>query len=242
MGKVKTEILLLLMCSLCVWAGEAIAGGISFNHNRMVYKEGTSSESITARNSSDKLYLLQSGVITSPDGNTPGPFWVTPPIVRLESNSTNVLRIVGRPELLATLPHDRESVFYFFGNAIPSQPDGGTGKNTAQLSIGIKTVLKLFWRPKNLTGDPDRVFSDIKVIRKGDRVVFTNPTPYFASFAELTIDGHAADLSQQPSMIPPYSEVSFSSGGRAGQVSWRLMTDYGGVTDKRNVQLKEEGK
>ena len=215
--------LLLSMVSLMAVAD----GGISYDRNRVVYHEGSHSETITARNGGRQLYLLQSGTVTTPDGNEEGPFWVTPPIVRLEGNSQNVLRIIGRPDLLAALPRDRESVFYFFANAIPAQSGTVESDNTARLSIGIKTVLKLFWRPKGLTGNPDKVAESLKVSMSGGRVVFRNPTSYYASFAQLTLNGRPVDLNRHPSMIPPYGEVSFTSEGTGGQVSWRLMTFFG---------------
>ncbi|CAI1209849.1 fimbrial biogenesis chaperone [Serratia proteamaculans] len=225
--------LLLSMVSLMAVAD----GGISYDRNRVVYHEGSHSEAITARNGGSQLYLLQSGTVTSPGGNEEGPFWVTPPIVRLEGNSQNVLRVIGRADLLAALPRDRESVFYFFANAIPAQSGAVEGDNTAHLSIGIKTVLKLFWRPKGLTGNPDKVAESLKVSMQEGRVVFRNPTSYYASFAQLTLNGRPVDLNQQPSMIPPYGELAFAREGTGGQASWRLMTDYGGASVEQTAPL-----
>ncbi|WP_329911563.1 molecular chaperone [Serratia quinivorans] len=215
---------------------QGMAAGVGFNRSRLVYLQGSSSEAITAKNGTEQLYLLQSGVLTTPDGKEAGPFWVTPPIARLEANSQNTLRIAGKAAQLAALPQDRESVFYFFSTAIPAQPDS-LQAGGAKLSIGLRTVLKLFYRPKGLPGNVDEVVAQLQVSRQGKSVVIRNPTPYYASLATLVLDGKPIDLSTQPSMIAPFSELAFPGEGR--QARWRLMTDYGGVTDEKEARLSE---
>lgn len=217
---------------------QGMAAGVGFNRSRLVYHQGSSSEAITAKNGSEQLYLLQSGVVTTPDGNAAGPFWVTPPVARLEGNSQNTLRIAGKPAQLAALPQDRESVFYFFSTAIPSQPES-LQAGSATLSIGLRTVLKLFYRPKGLPGTADEVVGQLQASRQGSSVVIRNPTAYYASLAELILDGKAADLNRQPSMIAPYGELTLAGTSAVRQASWRLMTDYGGTTDAKSVHLTE---
>lgn len=235
MIQVRVALALMLLAVSC---NGVAAGGIRYNHNRIIYNQGSSSETIKVSNGSQQLYLLQSGVIMTPDGKETGPFWVTPPIARLEGNSQNILRIVGRADLLSALPRDRESIFYFFSTAIPAQSDTTSG-NAARLSIGMKTLLKLFYRPKGLPGTGQDTVNLLQVLNRGGELVFKNPTAFYASFASLSLNGKAVDLDKQVSMIAPYSEVKYSGFGQVRQVAWRLMTDYGGVSDEKKVVLAQ---
>lgn len=223
---INSMFFLLSMVTLQTYAAE----GISLDRNRIVYTQGNDSEVVTVRNESKHLYLLQAGVVTYPDGNIPGPFWVTPPIVRFDAKSQDILRISQREDIL-NLPRDRESVFYFFANAIPDQSDNAKKSDSARLAIGIKTVIKLFWRPKGLTGSSDKTAQSLKVSRHGNSIVFYNPTPYYASFALIQLNDKSIDIDKNPSMISPYGSLSFPCAGHGGVIRWRLITDYGGVSD-----------
>lgn len=233
----KVGVALALMLLVVSWQGEA-AGGIRYDHNRIIYNQGSGSETIKVNNGGQQLYLLQSGVIVTPDGNEMGPFWVTPPIARLEGDSQNILRIVGRTDLLSALPQDRESLFYFFSAAIPAQSETTSG-NAARLSIGMKTLLKLFYRPKGLPGTAGGTVNLLQAANQGGEVVFKNPTAFYASFASLSLNGKTVDLDKHASMIAPYGEVKYTGFGPVRQAAWRLMTDYGGASDEKKVVLAQ---
>lgn len=226
-------ILVLLLLMLPLYSR---AEGIGLSRSRLVYQEGSTGEVVTVKNGSKQLYLLQSGVITTQDGKTSGPFWVTPPIARLEENSQNTIRITGKTTELITLPRDRETIFYFFSTAIPSQPNN-INSGEARLSIGLRTLIKLFYRPKGLSGKADDTVSQLRAVSQGHEVVIRNPTPYYASFSSLSLNGKAVDLNAQPSMITPYGARTFHSAEAVRLVSFKLMTDYGGTSDEKTISL-----
>ncbi|MCW2457372.1 UNVERIFIED_ORG: P pilus assembly chaperone PapD [Rahnella aquatilis] len=221
---------------LVVFTMQAFAeGGVSFSRNRMIFPASEKSISITVNNHSDNTFLVQAGVSGDADKKTSAPFMVTPPLFRLEKNDNNVMRILRAG---GDLPQDREQVFYFFASTIPSQsvPEmtpGKTGTTGARVSISMKTILKLFWRPDGLGISPVKALAALRFVSAPGGVVVKNPTPYYQSFAALSFDGKVQDVDRQPSMVSPFSELRFSATAPVRQVSWSVMNDYGGTTEMK---------
>lgn len=226
------KVVMVLFIFLC--SDMAMAGGVGYSRNRLVYPAGEKAISISVSNGSDSTYLVQAGVSGNPDTRAPAPFVVTPPLFRLEANGESVMRIVRTG---GDLPADRESVFYFVASTIPAQPapDGKplpAGQTGASLSIAMRTTLKLFWRPEGFTITPQKAPGMMRFVRVADGVVVKNPTPYYQSFALLEFDGKEQNIDRQPSMVPPFGELHFSSTAPVKNVTWFVMNDFGGTTPK----------
>ncbi len=103
------------------------------------------------------------------------PFIVTPPLFRLDPEQNNVLRInfIG-----ASLPSDRESVYWLNVKSIAPTPQGEVNK----LQVNIKSKFKIFYRPNGLAGDPAKAWQQLKFTQSGGHLTVANPTPYFVSF------------------------------------------------------------
>ncbi|MGF6189000.1 fimbrial biogenesis chaperone [Serratia sp. 2723] len=220
---------IMVWCVLMVIASPALAG-VGFSRNRMVYPEGSQSISLKATNSGDSPYLIQAKVTNDTDGRQPAPFLVTPPLLRLDGQSEAMMRIMMTG---ANLPRDRESVFYFSGRAIPSTApaEAEPGKLGASVSLSMRSVMKVFYRPKGLSTAPEDSPEKMTFSRAAKGVRVKNPTPYYQSFAFLTFDGQEQDLDSQPSMVPPFGELVFPASDAVKSVSWRVMNDYGGTTE-----------
>lgn len=215
---------------LMVSHGAMADGGVSFSRNRIIYPATERAVSLSVVNHGDTANLVQASVSATPDKRTSAPFVVTPPLFRLEGNSENTLRIMGSGD---GLPADRESVFYFSGLVIPAGKAPGAGddgKMSASLSVSMRSVMKIFYRPSGLKPAPDKAPDALRFVRTGKGLKVVNPTPYYQSFAELSIDGHAMNLDSGPSMVSPFSEQVFSSATPVKSVTWRVMNDYGGTT------------
>lgn len=207
--------------------------GISFSRNRMVFEEANKAVSLDITNAGNSVYLIQAGISTVPDQLIRAPFLVTPPLFRLDAKSTSALRILGNG---ATLPRDRESVFYFYATAIPSksqQTEEHTPLETPevqpQFSVALKTILKLFYRPKGLPIKVNQSYEMISFVQQGTDIIVKNPTPYYQSFALLSFDDVLQDLDYIKSMVPPMSDVVFPAGKEVNMVTWSVMNDYGGA-------------
>lgn len=67
---------------------------------------------------------------------------MTPPVQRIEPNSKSQIKVQLSPEA-ASLPADRESVFYLNVREIPP-----AAEKSNVLQIALQTKIKLFYRPK----------------------------------------------------------------------------------------------
>lgn len=166
---------------LCTTAAQA---GIVMGGTRVIYQEGKREAAISVTNADTHTpYLVQSWVENYAENDKARvPFIVTPPLFRLDPEQNNVLRInfIG-----ASLPRDRESVFWLNVKSIAPTPQGEVNK----LQVNIKSKFKIFYRPNNLAGDPAKAWQQLKFSQSGGRLTVINPTPYFVSFYAVEVGG-----------------------------------------------------
>jgi P pilus assembly chaperone PapD len=228
----KHTVMLTVVLGACLMVSTAIAGdgGVGFSRNRLIYPASQKAIKITVSNHGDSPYLVQAGVYGDPVKKVSAPFVVTPPLFRLEGNSQNDIRIVAAG---ASLPLDRESVFYFRGTVIPGGGESDSKEGvSATLSIAMRSVMKLFWRPEGLKPSAQDAPGKMQFIREAKGVRVKNPTPYYQSFASLAFDGKTQDLDRVASMVEPFSEQLFASTGPVSKVTWQVMNDFGGTTNE----------
>lgn len=228
----KRSLMVLLGAAMLFAGGAQAEGGVSFSRNRLIFPATERAISLTVINHGNSPYLVQAGVSGDTERKSSAPFMVTPPIFRLEGGAQNVMRIVRTG---GELPSDRESVFWFYANTIPSQaaPRAGEAaqdKVGASLSISMRTLLKVFWRPSGLALPPEKAPSQMQFSQTGGSVLVKNPTPYYQSFARLVFDGQEQDLDRGPSMVAPFSDLRIPVRGPVHKVTWSVMNDYGGAT------------
>lgn len=232
-----TLLMTLLGTPLAGWAA-----GFGINATRLIYPEGVSSIDVAVRNTlSHEPYLVQATISGKQDAQTAAPFTVTPPLFRLEPQSVNQLRIAFTG---ATLPSDRESVFYFHATAIPTstQTDPAQQRNDvqAQLRFGVGNIIKLFYRPASLTGSSATAQKGLQFLRVAGGVKVSNPSPYFVSLAELTVNGQKLPLDTPgSSMLVPFGNHIWSVKtplATGNKVQWQTINDTGG-TDAFSVTL-----
>lgn len=224
-------------CVLMALTGSALAG-VGFSRNRMVYPQGSQSISLTVNNSGDNPYLIQAKVSADVLGKASAPFIVTPPLFRLDGQQSAMLRLMMTG---ASLPGDRESVFYFSGRAIPaSTPDEARGEGIgASISLSTRSVMKVFYRPKGLSMSPAQGVDKVAFTQTAQGVLIKNPTPYYQSFSELVFDGKPQALDSQPSMVAPFGELLMPSAVPVSQVTWRVMNDFGGTTEPKTQAVQK---
>lgn len=225
---VKTLISTLFFFFLIVTQANAsvVLGG-----TRVIYDANSKEASITVRNNDKTPYLIQSWIDHFDSNNqTKLPFVITPPLFRIEPESSNSLRIVYTGK---DLPDDKESVFWLNVKSIP--PTDPNAKNN--LTISINNRIKLIYRPKSLSStDAGAAYKKVTFERKGNLLVGKNPTPYYVSFSELKVGNKSID---EPVMLPPMGEHSWNiSGIQVNKVMWKAVTDVGGITDSQEQELK----
>lgn len=242
----KPRAWLMTLGLLCGMALEASAsqtdGGLSLSQTRVVFEGKAKSAKVTLSNQSDRVYLINSRVLPTPDATAPTgevmPFMVTPPLFRLEKESRNTVLIAKNDT--SKLPADRESVFYLSFLAIPAvnnpareaTTDTDEGTTTTQVSLGIRTVIKLFYRPSGLVMPAAAAPGKLTFTQQGTKLVVKNPTPYYVTLAQLTLDGRGVNVREQGAMIAPFSEEKYAvKGAAASRIEWSVITEFGGVSE-----------
>lgn len=235
-------LIILLICGGFSVLASATEGGLRLAQTRLVFDAGNVNTKIAIKNSSPQVYLIKADVMNTPDGNVQRPappFIVTPPISRLEKESQNTLLIVRNGT--AELPTDRESVFYLSLLAIPSTtkvnaPEGEM--TSAQVAVGIRNVIKLFYRPKGLPINVETASSQLTFRHQGQQLEVRNPTPYYITLAQLSVNQHPIDVRELGPMIAPFSTQTYPVKGNATHAEWRVITDYGDMSTvyQRTIQ------
>ncbi|WP_332460315.1 fimbrial biogenesis chaperone [Xenorhabdus lircayensis] len=206
------------------------AAGVIIGGTRIVYLSNKKEVSISINNpEKEAVYLIQSWIQDEND-KTKTPFVVTPPLFKLPANNENILRIV---KIGNQLPMDKESIFWINVKSIPQTLNSDTTLN--QLQIVVNSRLKLFYRPVQLKEKAEIAYKEIKFKQENGLLLAENPTPYFISFSSLNVDNH--DI-KRAGMIKPFGQVSWPLPlNNARKVSWKVINDYGGVTQAEFADL-----
>ena len=220
-----------LLVSSFLLLTSAAHAGITIGGTRVIYPENKKESSIGITNSDNLDYLVQSWVETEDNAREKAPFLITPPLFRLDGKQDNVLRIIRTG---GSLPADRESLFWLNIKSIPSSQ---RNENSNTLQIAIKTRIKLLYRPAGITGKPDEVATQLAWHQQGNKLVVDNPTPFYMNFQEITLGGKKVD---KVTYVKPKGEAQFTLPGNitARSVSWKIINDYGGISQSWTAQLK----
>lgn len=215
------------------------AASVTLGGTRFIYHDSQDSLSISAYDRDNIPYLVQSWFSPYTEktdekvSNTSAkiPFVVTPPLFRMNPGDTNTINIVKTDT--STLPQDRESIFYFNFKAIP-----GLAKSTSSsLMVSVSSSMKLFYRPEKLTDEEaTNAWEKIAITKNGKSVILKNPTPYFITLHKLAIDGQT-NSSVKNLMVSPFSEKSIPVTTSVHSVSWAALTDQGGITSEKSINL-----
>lgn len=226
MNRYTNIVLALLLAFFAV----QVQAGIVIGGTRVIYNGEKKETSTSIRNQEKSgVYLVQSWIDTGVKENK-APFIVTPPLFRINPGEENILRIVRTG---GSLPEDRESVFWLNVKSIPATDDSMPQNNVLQ--IVVKSRLKLFYRPAGLEGAQDIAYKNLSVVRSGNHLTVSNPTPYYVTLFTLKVDGLEI---KEADMVPPKGSVSFAlPSTTASTVSWQAISDYGGISQPESRKL-----
>lgn len=193
--------------------------------------------SFSVKNTDALAYLIQAKVLADDGKNTAGsvpnyavnsqsPFIISPPLFRLKANEENTLRIIRTG---GDIPVDHESLFSLTVAAIP---EGKPGPNSLQ--VAIRSRFKLLYRPEGLKGNPSHAYETLLWQRHGQDISVSNPTPYYVTLFQLTVNGKAVD---NAGMVAPFSTrtQSWCPASGACELQWQTLNDFGGVMPPWNI-------
>lgn len=238
----------LLALMLFSTLGVSAEGGLRLNQTRMIFPQNSKNVALTLFNSGGAPYLIKGTVgreMDIVDNEKALPFTVVPPLFRLEANSRHTVVVVK--DTTTSLPTDRESVFYLSLLAIPTSSPSAEGDTAAvsvaaSVSVGIRSTIKLFYRPSHLPMRVEDAAKEMTFQSTPQGIRASNPTPYYLTFAELTVDHQPLPLAVNTAMVAPFSSQLYPSvPARAGVVTWRLINDYGGNTPEYRAQIAQMG-
>jgi chaperone protein EcpD len=239
---VRTYLLTLLTGLLLCTHGMA---SVIIIGTRVVYPLHAKDVSVRLNNNGTTPSLVQAWI---DDGNAAAipetisvPFILSPPIFRIDSAHSQLLRVVYTGAGQAAT--DRETVYWLNVLDIPPKPDASAGDNTLQFAV--RSRIKLFLRPPGLAGDAGLAPALVRwsLVRDGAslKLLATNPTPFHVSLAEVVLTGATgatgALSKPQSGMVSPLSEHSFVLEGAdpatqaATTVQFKYVNDYGAFVD-----------
>lgn len=203
--------------ALLLWSSMAQAS-VVIGGTRVVFPARQGQTTVRLSNESADPALVEawidSGNIHSTPDNAHAPFLITPPLFRMEANKDQSLRILftGDP---ASLPADRESLFWLNVLEIPPRPKNAAGKNLLQFAV--RSRLKLFYRPQNLPGNPlkapDKLTWKSSQDAHGPALVVHNPTPYYITITRLAMQVDGKTVTSAAGMVAPFDDLHLALHG-----------------------------
>lgn len=209
------------LAAIPVTAGAAIA----LDRTRVIYNEGDKAVPLTVTNDHlSKPYLAQSWIENNAGRIITSPVFVTPPVQRIEPGSKSRIEVHLSPEA-ASLPADRESVFYLNVREIPPATE-----KTNVLQVALQTRIKLFYRPKaiQVQKQMDKITGaeGIRLLQNGGQYTLENTTPYHLSVTRLDATG-GKEVKFEPVMVSPKTAASFSAPALGNAPVVYYVNDYG---------------
>lgn len=204
MGIIMKNILLLLaiLFSNSPFANVIITG------TRIIYPSDAESMAVQLSNNSKTASLVQSWIDSGDEYSTPensdAPFYLSPPIVKIEGSQGQQLRIKKTDK---NLPSNIESVFYLNVLDIPKTFDFSKGKNTIQLVT--RSRIKIFYRPIELTESPDDIINKINYQLNINTLLIKNNSQYHFTVAALTTTNKREYSFIDSGMISPMTSLEF---------------------------------
>ncbi|MBD7971480.1 fimbrial chaperone [Escherichia whittamii] len=233
---VSTLFISALLTSAPVFADIVISG------TRIIYDSNKKDVSVRLENKGNRPLLVQNWLDTGDDNADPSqikvPFASTPPVSRIEPKRGQTIKIAYTSA--TPLPSDRESVFWFNVLEVPPKISNNTSENNNMLQLAFRTRIKLFYRPSGLQGESFEAPTKIKwqvTSQQGKAFVqANNPTAYYVSFNQISLDANGKKYSVEASMVAPFGQAEFAVKGlnnsvSTGKITYQAISDFGGMID-----------
>ncbi len=231
-----------LACVLSMCAVLPAAASVVITNTRVIYAAQAREVTVQLANKGQQPVLVSAWIDAGNAKDRPGdaevPFTITPPLFRMDPDKGQALRISLTQ---ATLPPDRESVFWLNVHEVPPvAQEAIDGKNVMQLAL--RTRIKLFYRPKDLAGRPEDAppLLTWNLVSSANAVVLRvqNPSAYHVSFAgvSLQLNGKPLAVVADAVMVAPGDSHDFpikalrSAPAGPVKVKFEVINDFGGFS------------
>lgn len=215
---------LIIMGSLFV--SEISQAAINVDRTRIVMSSSDKSLAITLTNESKDVPFLAQSWIEEANGKRSETYLLAlPPLQRIDGGKKAQVRIMALPGM-ASLPKDRETLFYYNIREVPPKSD-----KINVLQIAMQSRLKLFWRPEAIKKATNiRTEEQLTIERNAQALIINNPTPYYITLGYLGADNKGSFPGFDSIMVAPFSSQKFNAGKFNGNaLSVGYIDDFGGL-------------
>jgi P pilus assembly chaperone PapD len=208
-----------------------VSANIVITGTRVIYPEGVNSMAIQLTNNGKNAALVQSWIDSGDFNSTPensnAPFYISPPIIKINGLQGQQLNLKKQDNLGNKLPENVESVFYLNVLDIPKTADEAKGKNTIQLAT--RSRIKIFYRPQSLTLSPGNITNKVSYKLSNGNIMVKNDSPYHLTIASITTKENKNKSLIESEMIPPLStrELPLNSKLNSNDLLMNYVDDYG---------------
>jgi P pilus assembly chaperone PapD len=229
---------------IVIFFSNSAFSNIIINGSRIIYSGKQREVTVQLSNNGASPELVQSWIDegdakTTPE-NSKAPFIVSPPISRVEPATGQALRV---SLTTASLPQDRESLFWFNVLEIPPKPvEASITTPENFLQVAFRSRIKLLYRPAGLAGEANEAPEKLQWRFVSTGVIVKNPTPYYVSFTEINavFTQKVVPLAPHGDMLAPGQEKTLSFSGdtsRITDIAFTTINDFGGrVSRTKNKQ------
>lgn len=203
-----------------------VQAGIVLNTTRVIYPAQDKEVSFGVHNTGSAEILLQSWLEPNAENPDPGslPFVVTPSLARLQGDGKQLLRIIYAG---TEMPLDRESVLWLNVQEIPQAAPENS------LQVAIRQRIKVFFRPRNLPGDPAQAPRTLHWRLGPAGLQVENLGAYHVSMVKIELKrGSSTLVSKDSQMIAPGQSVHLPFGQQPTAAPLNLdfisINDFGG--------------
>lgn len=235
----RRQIAFLTALSLTTTPSLPASAGVTLNNTRLVFDGQKKEVTMTVSNPTAQNYAIQAWINTAADDDSlASPFMATPPLFRLDSRKDQTVRVLNAG---AALPQDRESLFYFNVQEIPTSSD----LDDNVLKVALRTRIKMFYRPAGLQGTALGASQHLRwsLTRKAglQTLRVDNPTPYHVSFIGIKVtSGSREHEVYAPLMVAPHSSRSYpldTVQWPPDSVVFSTINDHGGYSEPLRTPL-----
>lgn len=227
------------LIALCLFAGIAHAS-VVIGGTRVVFPAQDGEVTVRLTNQGDRPALIEAWIDRGNLQSTPDkvdvPFLITPPLFRMEAHKDQSLRIIATS---SQLPGDRETLFWLNVLEIPPKPSAEQAAGKNLLQFAIRSRLKLFYRPAQLSGDSFKAPAQVtwKAVTDGPGYALEvhNPTPYYITFTKLALEIGGKQHAVDAGMVDPLGSLRLPVKGltqapSAGTpIAYDVINDYGAM-------------
>nr|WP_153879895.1 fimbria/pilus periplasmic chaperone [Citrobacter freundii] len=209
--------------------------GVVIYGTRVIYPAEKNEVLVQLMNQGERSSLVQSwiddGDMSLPPEKIQVPFLLTPPVVKVATNSGQQLKIKKVPNML---PDNKESLFYLNVLDIPPNSPDSAGKNV--LKFAMQNRIKLFYRPKGISPVNKYTFQKLSMKRNGSIYSIKNDAANWVTVTE--VKANDVKINNESIMLAPLSSADVTlKSANTNQYKITIIDDHGNYISD-NVSLK----